>query len=67
MIKKELVSVRGVFILKGDVSSVLILEIKWVFLLLFVLLGMKLGNSLIKIAFFHHTDMLVCYYLMAIW
>lgn len=37
------------------------------FLLLFVLLGMKLGNSLIKFAFFHHTDMLVCYYLMAIW
>lgn len=31
------------------------------FLLLFILLGMKLGNSLIKSAFFHYTTMLVSY------
>lgn len=63
LIKKEPVSVHGVFILKSNVNSVFILENNF-FLLLFVLLGMKLGNSLIKSAFFHYTTMLVSYYLM---
>jgi len=36
-------------------------------LLLFVLLGMKLSNSLCRLACFHYRDMLVCYYFMVIW